>query len=348
LTPRRILGTTGLGRWLVENLRNPRDYYSVKWIRSQSRNADEINRSFLTWLYRDRDVSRPFFAFLNYLDAHEPFLAPEDTAVPFGLRPGSRGDRRMLLEYWDQDKFKLSGRDVELVRDSYDHCIAALDRRIGSLLDDLDRRGVLRNTLVIVTSDHGEQFGEHGVFNHGFSLYANEVHIPLLIIDPAAPSGRTVSEPVSLRDLPATVADLVGLGAKSPFPGRSLAASWRSDSRAIDASAPTTLSEADIPMVIIPQRGRGPAQRGFTVSLVGVGLHYLLDTQGTEELYDVAADPGELHDVKGEPARQTALRMLRDQLAWILRSERVTGGVVAAYREQLLRALNAMALRPSI
>ena len=82
---------------------------------------------------------------------------------------------------------------------------------------------MLRDTLVIITSDHGEQFGEHGVFNHGFSLYAQEVHVPLLIISPAAPPGCTVSEPVSLRDLPATVVDLLGLGAGSPFPG----APWR-------------------------------------------------------------------------------------------------------------------------
>ncbi len=223
---------------MLENLRSPRDYYAVKWIRSLSRDAHGINQSFLDWLSWQRDSGRPFFAFLNYLDAHEPFLPPQDEGTHFGLRPESSRDHAMLVEYWDRDKLKLSEQDIELARDSYDDCIAALDRRVGALLDELERREVLRDTLVIITSDHGEQFGEHGVFNHGFSLYSQEVHVPLLIISSAAPAGRTVSEPVSLRDLPATVVDLIGLGGGSPFPGRSLAESWRTPrgSATIDAS----------------------------------------------------------------------------------------------------------------
>src|SRR5262249_61756073 len=87
-----------------------------------------------------------------------------------------------------------------------------------------DRRGVLRDTVVIITSDHGEEFGERGVFNHGYSLYLDEVHVPLVILAPGAPAGRAVAEPVSLRDLPATVVDLLGLAGASPLPRRALAA----------------------------------------------------------------------------------------------------------------------------
>jgi arylsulfatase A-like enzyme len=346
LSPATILGGTAPGRWLLENLRDPRDYYAVKWIRSQSRDAGGINRALLDWLWRERDSGRPFFAFLNYLDAHEPFLPPRDGGPCFGLQPGSPAEHRMLLEYWDRDKLALSSRDVQLARDAYDDCIAALDRRLGELLDELDRRGVLGRTLVFITSDHGEQFGEHGVFNHGFSLYSPEVHVPLLIIGPAAPAGRTVDEPVSLRDLPATVADLIGFGAPSPFPGHSLAACWRSDSPGRRARGLTTLSEVDIPTVIIPQRGRGPNQRGFAVSLVDAGLHYLLDIRGTEELYDLAADPQELRDIKSEPARGAALQRFRDAMGEILRDDRATGAAGAAYRKQLRSWLGAMAPPP--
>ena len=237
LTPRIVLGSSVPGRWILENLRDPRDHAGVKWIQYQSRDAAEINRAFLDWISRERGGGRPFFAFLNYIDAHEPFLLPDGAGMPFGIRPESPGDYRMLLDYWDRDKLKVGAREVQLARDSYDNCIAALDRRIGSLLDDLDRRGVLRDTLVIITSDHGEQFGEHGVFNHGFSLYAHEVHVPLLIIAPTGPAGRTVSQPVSLSDLPATVVDLLELGEGSPFPGRSLAECWRPTSGAGEAGA---------------------------------------------------------------------------------------------------------------
>jgi arylsulfatase A-like enzyme len=348
LTPATILGTTAPGRWLLENLRDPRDYYAVKWIRSQSRDAAAIHGAFLDWLGREGKSGRPFFAFLNYLDAHEPFLPPRDAAPRFGLRPESAADRRMLVDYWDRDKLALSPREVELARDAYDTCIAALDRRLGALLEELDRRGVLGRTLVIVTSDHGEQFGEHGVFNHGFSLYAHEVHVPLLILGPSAPAGRTVVEPVSLRDLPATVADVLGFAADSPFPGRSLADSWGAKPRAGGARPLTALSEVDIPMVIIPQRGRGPSQRGFTASLVDSGVHYLLDIRGTEELYDLHADPGELRNIKTEPGRESVLGRFREALGEILRDHRTTGGVAAIYLNQLRSLLGSMAPRPRI
>jgi arylsulfatase A-like enzyme len=348
LTPQVILGSTMPGRWIIENLRSPRDYSSVKWIQYQSRDAAGINRSFLDWLSRERGEGRPFFAFLNYLDAHEPFLLPEDEGVRFGLRPQSPGDYKMLLEYWDRDKFKLSKRDVELARDSYDNCISALDRHVGSLIDELERRGVLRDTLVIITSDHGEQFGEHGVFNHGYSLYAHEVHVPLLIISPSAPPGLTVSQPVSLCDLPATVIDLLGLGAGSPFPGHSLAEYWRPTPGAGESPTAHVLSEVDIPAVIIPQRGRGPKQRGLTISLVAEGLHYLLDIRGTEELYDLASDPLELHDLRNDLGQNPALGRFRSALNKILRERRDSSAMAALYKKHFGRVLESLSRRRPI
>ena len=81
---------------------------------------------------------------------------------------------------------------------------------------------------MIVTADHGEELGEHGLFEHGESLYRPEIRVPLLIVSPPADrSPGVVREAVSLRDLPATIVDLVGLAAGAPFPGRSLARFWR-------------------------------------------------------------------------------------------------------------------------
>jgi arylsulfatase A-like enzyme len=344
LSPRGIFGSTMPGRWILENLWSPRDYYAVKWIRSQSRDAEGINRSFLEWLSHNREPGRPFFAFLNYLDAHEPFLPPED-GTHFGLRPRSAAESRMLLEYWDRDKLALSAREVELARDAYDDCIAALDRQIGALLDELERRGALADTHVLVTSDHGEQFGEHGVFNHGFSLYAHEIHVPLLIISRAAPAGCTVSDAVSLRDLPATIVDLLGLAGGSPFPGRSLAESWRTlDGTDVPQTSPA-FSEVDIPVVIIPQRGRGPSQRGFTVSLAALGLHYLLDVHGVEELFDLNADPLELRNLKNDAGHAAQLARFRDALAVALRDHPATAGAAVDYQKRLRMWLDQMTPR---
>ncbi|MGP0063555.1 MAG: sulfatase-like hydrolase/transferase [Isosphaeraceae bacterium] len=351
LTLATMLRTTMPGRWLLENLRDPRDYYSVKWIRSQSRDAREVNRSFLSWLShdREREAGRPFFAFLNYLDAHEPFLPPEREVQPsFGLRPGSRADYKMLLEYWDRDKLKLGDREIELARDSYDNCIAALDRQVGALLDELERRELLRNTIVIVTSDHGEEFGEHGVFNHGFSLYAPEVHVPLLILAPGAPRGCTIAEPVSLRSLPATVVDLLGLAGRSPFPGASLADLWRDGPGSGEPRKDRAYSEVDIPQELGPERGRGPRHRSFTISIMDEGLHYLLDIAGTEELYDLASDRKELRDLKSQPGRETVLNRFRDALGEILRDHPAAVGIASAYLKQLRTLISSMYRRAPI
>jgi arylsulfatase A-like enzyme len=244
-----------------------------------------------------------------------------------------------LTGLWRQ----LRGRSRQLARDSDDNCISVLDRQVGS--DELERRGVLRDTLVIITSDHGEQFGEHGMFNHGYSLYAHEVHVPLLIISPSSPPGLTVSQPVSLCNLPATVIDLLGLGAGSPFSGHSLAEYWRPMPGAGESQTAHVLSEVDIPAVIIPQRGRGPKQRGLTISLVAEGLHYLLDIRGTEELYDLASDALELHDLRNDLGQNPALGRFRSALNKILRERRDSSAMAALYKKHFGRVLESLSRR---
>ena len=82
-----------------------------------------------------------------------------------------------------------------------------------------ERQGLLDNTEVIITSDHGEAFGDHGIFGHSYSVNLDEIGVPLVILSPGAPAGRVVDSPVSLRDLPATVVDLLGLVGRLTVPG---------------------------------------------------------------------------------------------------------------------------------
>ncbi len=115
-----------------------------------------------------------------------------------------------------------------MARDCYDDCIASLDDQLGRLLDDLRGQGLLDNTLVIITADHGESFGDHRRLRPRHRPLPRPDRRPAGDPLPGRTRGPRRSHPVSLRDLPATVVDQLGLSAGSPFPGHSLAAFWSS------------------------------------------------------------------------------------------------------------------------
>jgi membrane-anchored protein YejM (alkaline phosphatase superfamily) len=144
---------------------------------------------------------------------------------------------RHIIWMFRQGIFRLARAHecILYISTSYESCISYLDRQVGILVDEIERRGLMENTLVIVTSDHGELFGEHGLYSHGNSLYRREVHVPLLVIPPSRQSTvKIVKEPVSFREIPATVAEWVDLGPRNPFLAVPLLGSWvtvRSSSR---------------------------------------------------------------------------------------------------------------------
>ncbi len=229
--------------------------------REHVKRGSDVSRGFLDWLGGRQDRRRPFFAFLNYNDAHSPYEVPDPTVPGFGLRPVTSLDRQTLVLWNTLDKARLSYHDVRLAADVYDDCIAYLDRQLGMLMAELGRRGVLDETLVIVTSDHGEHLGDHLLFFHGCSLYRQLVQVPLVIVDrKAAPTGRVVAEPVSLCDVPATVVDLLGIGRDAPFPGRSLSRFWRRPEGSVSTAEEPLLMETGKPEMLANQGARAGRQ----------------------------------------------------------------------------------------
>jgi arylsulfatase A-like enzyme len=269
------------------------------------KSAGRINADFLGWLSRRGPGARPFFAFLNYYDVHHPYLRPGD-------RPSDAG---LLRSWWSLDKRRLDARQVERACDAYDDCIAYLDDQLGRLFGELERRGVLRDTLVVVTADHGEHLGEQHLCGHGVSLYRPELHVPLIVVGPEdlVPSGRVVRAPVSLRDMAATVVDRLGVvpGA-SPFPGRSLERAW-SGGVAVAEVEPLR-SDIEAAPEDDPNLGASPSRRGPMTSLVARGLHYIHNGDGREELYDLDGDPGEERDLAPAPDSGVALGRFRHLL----------------------------------
>ena len=279
--------------------------------------AQATNRRFLDWLSRRREPGRPYFAFLNYFDAHTPYIPPAVAGHRFGLRPRNLDEARVLDDWGELDKVALPPYFQFLARDSYDNCLAYLDQQLGELFDELERRGELDRTLMIVTSDHGEGLGEHDLFDHGESLYRTEIDVPLLIVEPASRRSRgVVGEVVSLRSLPATIAELVGLGAGSPFPGPSLAGLWRG-SPPVDGpvSEDLVISELKAPNPSHPNQGRSPAERGPLIALAEGDFVYIRNEgDGAEELFNERDDPRESLNRAGVEAMQPVLNRLRGRV----------------------------------
>ncbi len=315
LSPGGFLRTTALGRRVVWQAL----VYASQWFGGDLRpepmkTAERVSTDLLAWLDRQEEP-RPFFAFLNFIDAHTPYLPPASFGRHFGLKPESADDLATIDRWFTLDKTKVAPRDIQLAGDAYDDCIAYLDEQLGRMFDELDRRGLTSNTLIIVTADHGEHLGEHDLFGHASSLYDPEIHVPLIVVSPDNPqAGRTIAEPVSLRDLPSTIADLVGLGGSATFPGRSLARMWK-DNGEVDPTP--ILSEVDGPAKSTPNLGRSPAFRG-PMKAVAIGREvYLRNADGAEEFYDLATDPLQMRNLIHKPevlARLGSFRITLDRL----------------------------------
>jgi len=253
------------------------------------KSAADINQSFLDW--RSHHEDRPFFAFLNYFDAHDPYITPQ----PFELKFGTKKPKVPTIVH---DR-KYKANEIRQLQDAYDSCITYLDNEIGLLLDELKKQNVLENTVVIVTSDHGEQFGEHGLMYHVNSLYRQLLQVPLLISFPnSIPAGRRVHDAVSLRDLPATIMDLLNPERENLFPGATLARYWDAEKKAANGNVPALFSEIFIggeEPDWIPKSW--PVAKGQMKSVVGGGYHYILYGDGKEELFDFENDPEEKDDL---------------------------------------------------
>jgi arylsulfatase A-like enzyme len=272
----------------------------------------------LEWI--DTGDGRPFFAFLDLMDAHWP-LRPPRAFRPAGA-PRRTPDGETLLSYTAIAE-RVPAERVAAWRRLYDAAIAHLDAETGRLLDGLAARARLDDTLVIIVSDHGECYGEHGLFGHMFLLYEQLVRVPLLVRFPGRAHGGTTSGvPVEILDVFATALATAGVRVPANTRGIGLLESMHRG----DSSRPLFAESHGLePALRERLRRANPRYDASRLAqtrrcLRAANWKLIVNDGGVDELYDLATDPDERHDLAA--AHPTELARLRAALAEVVRSLR--------------------------
>ncbi len=252
----------------------------------EERPGHEVNLEAMTWLDRLNKDER-FFLWVHYFEPHLPYPPIEDLPAKFRARP-------------------------------YDAEIAMADRILGQLLDRLKELGHMNDTLIVVTSDHGESLGEHGEETHSFFVYQGVLHIPLIMAHPSLPQGKLVADRVSLVDVMPTILELLDVAPPAtPPPGNSL-----------------------LPLMQGSQAEPRPVYFESWVSLLSYGWAPLQGVAVEDqkfiqvprpELYQLDRDPTESHNLYAEdPA---SAKILSDTLERLLEQNEDLARIARARRE---------------
>jgi len=266
------------------------------WRHSRGRESHWVNRQGLATLdekLRGRDA--PYFLWLHYMDPHFPYnKSLRSTRGRFGSTRLAEPPPRARAAFLAWEARGVAESDAKALAAAYDQEISLLDARLGELFAALAEREQLDSTVVVVTADHGEGFGEHGRFQHGYEPYEEVARVPLLVVAPASlgfPAGFR-DTPVSLVDLAPTFVELAG---RQPVPahrGRSLLGLLRGEEEPERA-------------VLLQTETIHALRRG--------DLKLWLTNDGRVRLYDLATDPLERRDLAAAGC-EGACRQLAAQL----------------------------------
>ena len=281
--------------------------------------AGRVNRVVRRWLRRWAADAAPFFAFIHYMEPHLPYRPPTRFARQF-LSPGELARAQAV----NQNALKFMGGrtpmgadDFELLGRLYDAEISYADQCIGELVDGLRATGLLDNTLLVFTSDHGENLGDHGLMDHMFSVHESIVHVPLLVRFPGGRPRGPEDGLVQTLDIFPTVMAVVegdghGEGGGSPevraqFQGVPLPPIGPPRDYAV-----SELRQVQPPIATLEKRYPDFSWRVYDRSLQALrtATHkYIRGSNGSEALYDLTVDPAETTDrLAAEPARAAAMR----------------------------------------
>jgi arylsulfatase A-like enzyme len=263
-----------------------------------ARQAEEVTDEAIRALSQP-DKDKPYFLFVNYLDAHE-YSPPGHYRTKYPCSDFTiLSSYTKLSEQVMQRQREITTAEQQCIVSSYDAGISYIDSQLRRLVGALESRGQLENTLLIITSDHGEAFGRRNLVGHGgISVYQEEISVPLLIKFPGEHSPERMDKAVTQVDLMPTVLDIVGISRPGNLAGVDLQKNVLVDQRAIVSAS-------------YPAKESG--QRSDTLNHLREALVYqksklILSSSGERELFDLSRDPNEEHNLyRADDARAIQL-----------------------------------------
>ncbi|MBW2342051.1 MAG: sulfatase-like hydrolase/transferase [Deltaproteobacteria bacterium] len=252
--------------------------------------AGEINNKVSTWLSSHIGGIagyNPFFLWVHYMDVHEPYV-PERKYIDM-VDPSIKLNEEEMFGLFKDVLLKRDVSDrgiVEILKKLYCAHVQEIDDAVRKFFGILEKSNVLKDSLIIITSDHGDEFGEHGGLSHDGKMYSELVNVPLIIYEPSRERGEVCDTLVSTLDIPPTILYLFGLNQVDAFEGCSL-----------------------LPLEDYPAKGvfgeavdkHGSKEKGEEKE-----VHYYLqgdlkiiylETDDSWELYDLRADPKEINNI---------------------------------------------------
>lgn len=291
--------------------------------------GEDLTRRGLTWI--DNTTADTRFLWLHYMDPHGPYQPPDRFQRLFrDEMVGRRRAKRLWRRTVDEPE-SITDDERETLVDLYDAEIRYVDEAVGTFVDGLADRGLLDSSLVVLAADHGDAFGEHGIYGHPRQLYEELVHVPLVLLGPDLSSAR-VERPVENIDIAPTLVEAAGRGPVPEFSGTSI--QRQLETRGFETTVPTSEApEIDTSEVAFTEAHGEDEDADISRFAVRTRRYnYHLELRGTDEflrdsLYDLRAEPNEHTDLSDDrPSVRGQLRtVLEDHITSVTGDKSATG-----------------------
>jgi len=240
-------------------------------------NAENITKKALSWVKKTHSNENPRFLWVHYMDPHHPYVPPSEHQLTF--REDPIGERRaiQLRRKMIEEPDEVTESELDCLLDLYDAEVRYTDSQISRLVTTVTEQWG-EDIVVLITADHGDEFGEHGGFGHDATFYDEVIHVPLLIDDGSG--GEVYNEIAALIDIPPTVTEYAGLDQPANFHGQSLKRLFDGRNWGREYVIGEDVESNEITKLMYRDKE----------------WKYITDFQ-TSELYDLSEDPGEANDV---------------------------------------------------